>query len=1111
MNDTVRRLASVSLAVVIVMSMSVGFIGFGAQPVHAQESKSATGGIDAGGTVRSVAITGDYLVAGHSDNVISVYDISDPANPQHVQDVTTGLTYIFGSDSRPDTPGEIIVFGNSGMEKYAIDGSGATLVEATSEYIGHASYLSGDGDVIGFSYETGNTDVFTYDANFNQTFSQADMITGGYIRESDAYGGRAIASTGDDSSPEVVLLDVSDPTSVALLDTVADGGYGADIINSTHAFVGGESVSGYPPTVYSYESDTLGVESQGPDNQTYVISSATDGNRWYVDLGSQELVKNGEVQFTSTQISDSFDNMQAEAQDIGGGVWAHTYSSNYIQLFEVDYTNQTGGSAIEVNGAVVDQTGAPVSGGTVEYYAVQKANIDGVDTVSEARSWADELADATPSDFVEDPQFTGTDGLFTEADGKYAAVHLSRDIEDAPWIDGADLTPRATTSSGEKLSLTCWDATEASRGLLFTTSEYDKQLPGRSQEDCDLRVERLYGDDSVDSFTVTTNQTAGGGWGDPDSMNYAEVSLTSGYYKVTPVDEDGNSLGISTYVRHGDTYEIVQGFGRDLAKETGANTEKATDIANQMSNGGLTRETATVGDDGTWSGEVPSGTDLVVVQAYKYPDGTTVEDFGDIQNVDPSKLDGAVYQSTYPAMSAPTTGIDVQVVKLNPNPFGDISDLSEWMEQNELEFLNSSTVQEYIDERVSQYSDRDMEEMQESVDAAMAENAELRQEVRDLKREYIDDGMSPEDAEEQAKLSAISLLKGDVTIDDVQNVEEEDGTLDADILLTGDVSEDTLNVLASDSDGKLQRVDDEYLTLNKRPGRADIVEVRDYPIGTSPIAQFVVTGVDGDKQVRGDAVVNNPGVQTDVPALDFTNCNVLQPAKGETVKCTMEFEEASASVVDATLYGPSTTSATVDGGTVMFAPDKTGRHTISFTVKGADGNNYSQPVTLDVRENPYDEPASLRVIDGTLGTFALTNGKLVGGDADINANTVSVVANADTSKMPTEVHVFADSHLSKKPAKLDFQIADSQDVTVQKHIRVIVHSSVTDSDVPVYRNNKPVANGGQYGQVEPATRGSTIQSYTDERGNLNLRIQNSPDWIDEIRWKSDVLVQKYLG
>jgi hypothetical protein len=511
----------------------------------------------------------------------------------------------------------------------------------------------------------------------------------------------------------------------------------------------------------------------------------------------------------------------------------------------------------------------------------------------------------------------------------------------------------------------------------------------------------------------------------------------------------------------------------------------------------------------------------VSVQAYKYPvAATSVDSLGDLQDVASEDLEGAaIYQSMAPTIaSVPSSNVEVTVVKVSMNPFENLEDLQTLIEDLQDQLLDEQQAQALLEEQLDATED-ELNTVLDKIDEQAKQNADLRELINDLRADYEAGGDTADEAAKKAKLTALALLRGDVGVNEITNIDVTDGKLDADIILDGDVDEDSLVVFAATETGKQTIVDEQYYKVNERTARADIIQIRDYPIGDENVVQFGLYGVDGQDSVADEVVVDNPVVKGEIPEIRNIELNTLRPAVDEVVKGTVEWETAGVTLVDATVYGPSSATASVSGGELTVdGLDKSGRHVVELIGQTTDGTRYSQSVALNVREDPMDEPPMVMIIEGKLGVFTLTNTGLDGAEASIEGAKVSVTPRVtDVENTPTELHVFVGDELGAAESRLNLQLVDANEQTVRKNVRVVIHSAQTPVDAPVYRgagavaDGTPVANGGSYGSVVSAGQGATIQTYTDSDGSLSLKVLNDPTTWQEINWSIQKVLTKYFG
>ncbi len=880
----------------------------------------------------------------------------------------------------------------------------------------------------------------------------------------------------------------------------------------------------------------VGVEIEYGEYVAFIVNGSEVANKSigthsfsqhrYATLGRTNT--NGEEDFVGT-----VDESRFYRTGLNDSQWSSLYQDPDVLLGVAS----TGASGSNLNGTVENQAGNPISNATVHlYYST-------LPTDTEARDQLDSISDPTPTTFTDqlntDFSVMGeSDGLATKKDF-VPAIYSPEELGTAPWVDNADLgDPHwRQVPQDESFTVTIADTRDGvDKGVL--SGEYANQMYGHPYKDDDGTVtfQRLSAsaDPLGDPIEFELNKQAGGGFGDPSSMQYAEIpadALQPGFYTVT-AEVDGDKKG-SYVIRVGSPRAAVDQY---LETTDDVPTEQAQQAQQAIADSELVHKTVSTNSDGEWSADVPSNAKVVQVQAMKAP-GVDVEP-EDLTRDNVTAADASAesapnasvyFPSRVRRVSLPADDVTVTLVESRFPPTADMSQLQGRLEELR-SMLNNLTL-----------ADLRPGPLNEGVDQARSELAATWSELRGIlmqfeparerylemsDRETVPTASELDESELQTAIStadtAITSTQSTAEATE-QATETADGTISKAWEVSGiDLSEANFSVIAHYSNGTRTTVSSEYVTVDDG-AITDSVRLEEFPYGEDDPAQVSFRldvagpsdsiGEDASEYATDETVVKNPTYNGEVPAIASIELSSIRPGPNDDVSLTVNEERESSfrQLVDVTVYAPdgSTVPAgdITDGDTVDFQTDGQGVYRVEYTVQNREGKNFTDTISVRAAESDQDLEPGLYAHSGPMGNIALASDGLSGGSVHItDSGRVEAIAQLpEDSDTPNEVQIYTSGLSTGPETPIEVRLVEGEDrQSVDQHTYVRIHGKRISDDALVYRNDdQPITRDGdtRYGEVAVDADGASILTWTDENGVVETTVNNDPGWLDKQRYR----------
>ncbi|WP_226043421.1 hypothetical protein [Natrinema sp. DC36] len=731
------------------------------------------------------------------------------------------------------------------------------------------------------------------------------------------------------------------------------------------------------------------------------------------------------------------------------------------------------------------------------------------------------------------------EGSFLE--GKSEEVPLaytSEDIATAPWVDDADLVPpKVVLPADEPVNFVPWNP-DGSQGRL--PDGYELQLPGTYIDKGPVVVEQLGpGGDVIDTKTVPVNKRAGGGWGDPSSMPYAETKLPAGVYQIHLEGDDAKYPIVV-----GSPSEIASAWESDLRNEANQLTDRANRIRDLLAQDHVVRSTVRTNETGHFSVNVPSNavtTDLKAMKAdgqlLKDIQSPSLENLREFQSKD---YNGTFYlpSSRPKTVEAPAEGVTVTVYRSPEVPLGDMSSFADLMA-----FLENQRLNETISELENEYTQR-LEEMEnETLRRVYTDHSTLVQAVPGAKERYLErsefseiqaaedlssDELTRETRHMQVALAGIGEIEPPDLGENPINID--DGGLNLEYPLPNSVDPDTVAPEIHWSDGTVEPIPEEYYSVESTGifgGGGQQLVISDLPIGETDPAAFDIRvqaassgdggliGGGSDEGVLDDRIsATNPAFGGSIPTVNAVDFSTLAPGPSENVYVGVEAKPDTGygQLVSAEAWNDDGESinATVDTerDRASFKTDGQGVHSVRLTFENDQGDRFVVSERVRAHEQSRSDPATVRASESTLGTYAVTGEELASARIDSSNGRLKIDVIADDSDGPGSLVLKPANAMSGDEHSFEVNVLHgNSEERVNAHVPIELHLEGMSDSALYWRSaaglgGDPVTHDGstRFGEVQTAADGEKqiLYTYTREDGSLEMEVISSPGWTARI-------------
>ena len=349
---------------------------------------------------------------------------------------------------------------------------------------------------------------------------------------------------------------------------------------------------------------------------------------------------------------------------------------------------------------------------------------------------------------------------------------------------------------------------------------------------------------------------------------------------------------------------------------------------------------------------------------------------------------------------------------------------------------------------------------------------------------------------------------GNETLNALWNVGNVDDWDDASLLVRLHYSNGSTTMLNGSS---------EYVTADESVVGTDTVRLSDYPLGETDPATVRVEldvatpgGSKGDPDT-GESVVRNPTFDGEVPSLRDMRVSTLTPGAGDNVSISVTPRESArfGSLKYANVsHSDCSYSVNPDGEELDIWTCGTGSHHVSVTFTNPGGVTFTETFQLEASQAAQHRPATVRSKVGAVGRYAMTNGQLRGGAIETRdgASVVEVIAISTPGQVPSSVIASTTNMDVAKDSDTVVRVVEGDaQQTVRKRVGVLLHRDSPSDEALLYRNDQAVPSDGDSpsARINASNGKLTMDSFTDETGEVTLRVNGDPDFIDRIRhWVS---------
>lgn len=1062
----------------------------------------------------------DWIYTGHTDDVNGISANSDDgiytgdsAGEVHKIDPDTGdqqWTYTGHSNTvwtiTADNSGNVYS-GSWGGQVHKIDAETGEQEWAYTNTAGDVYAISTDGDAI---YAATETEVHKIDADTGEQLwsntadlgGQAESLTVGSDALYVGTAGNEVHRINFDTGSETWLY-TGLPNTVSGVSSDGDGGVYATGTNAALHKISADS------------GDRLWENTDG--TTSYSLAVDESGNLYAVSSSSVRKI-----------------DTETGSQD-----WSYGGHSNTVKSVGTNFL--AGLSGEPVTGVVRDQHGDPVENATVLTHSINEPALDESDVRSlerQAKDLQQELTNPLPDSFSRD---LNVEGDFLE--GKSEEVPLaytSEDIATAPWTDDADLVPpKVVLPADESVNFVPWNP-DGDQGRL--PDGYELQLPGTHIEKGPIVVEQLGpGGDVTDTTTVPVDKQAGGGWGDPSSMPYAETQLPAGVYQIH-IEGDDAKYPIVV----GSPSELASAWESDLRDQKDQLTQRANRIRDLLAQEHISRSTVRTDENGSFTAEVPSNAvttdvkalkaDGELLQTLENPQNASLEDLREFQAND---YNGSFYlpSPTPTTVEPPAENVSVTVYRSPDVPLSDIesfADLQSWLEDQRLN--------ETVDELRSEYNQRFEEMERSSLERIYKDHRTLTETVPGAEDRYLErsefnetrnaSNLSSEELPRETNHMQVALAGiGEIEPPDLSGespIDVGDGGINFEYPLPGSVDPDSVAPEIHWSDGTAETIGEDYYEIDSGMFGAQTLTITDLPIEDSDPAAFdirvrgastgdsLLPGVGDDTEGLLDDRVSglNPAAAGTAPGIDAVDFSTLAPGPSERVHVGISptAETGYDSLVSASAWADDgtelNTTIDTDRDRASFRTDGQGTHTVRLTYANQQGDQFVVSERIDAKQQSRSDPATVRASgspNAMTGVYAVTGENLDGARLESNGGTLDVTVVADDSDGPGELVLKPSNAMGGTTHTIDVEVVHgSGEASVQSNIPVNIHLTNPRSQALYWRSEagfggSPITHAGdtRHGSVDTPSEGKhVVRTYTESDGSLTVTIVESAGYID---------------
>jgi hypothetical protein len=1028
-----------------------------------------------------VALKGDYaIVTSDNENVHSV-DVSDPTNPEVADTVT---------DSRITDADGIFVDGDYA---YVAFRDGLAVLDISNPASPSVTGVVEDSTNLGDAHDVVSQGDYAYLVGFaTDTFATVDVS--------------------DPSNPTVVGSET---------DPAIENPRGV-VVNNEVAYVASDA--GSSMTVIDISDPTT-------PTATTNVTSGLD-RPWDIEmdrnLGELYIADHGANSVTTINVSDPnspeiVDQVQDNTALNGASTLYFSEGKAYVVASASERFTVTNVWEL-ITGTVVNQHGAPVDNATLEVMGVNYDKLSPGSTIEKATEAENELREAArrkPTSWQEDldlqNQFETFEG---EQEIKYALATSGDVNADPPFLDSADLkSPKRKFATNQEIVLTVWQPVDGvTDGFRSNLDEYDQQQPGKIDDDTNIVIEQIGAkDDVIDRTIVATEETAGGGYLDPDSMQYATTQLSPGYYRIYP--EGSPEAGYPIQV--GSQVEIMNTWLPDIRDVEGQIGDSAKKVRDNLDQGLFERRFVTADSDGKFYASVPRNVKTVGLSSYT-ASGMELEMTGfptqeKLRSLSADGYKGSFIMTPTPTITdAPASDVDVEVYEVQAPPYGNMSDFfnkSEWMD----EYLDNLTnIRDQFQNQLTELQRQELERIYSELSGLIKSNDDLLDKYLDLSgRDSVPSAsdLSIDELREEIRYMQNALSSTSPGIPGYPPDPPVTGnqTVSMEFPFQTDLSPEHVSVFVHWSNGTTEVVpmESEHVHIEDR-FRTDVVVIDDYPLPEDgpATADFEVKVANEDGIGESRTGVKNPGFDGNVPGLDSISLSTMHPGPTERVNLTLNPEADSGyrNLTSMTVYGPegSTVTSNVTGAkTAVFETNGEGVYLARATFTNHDGDEFTIPIRVEAGDQDVAMPGTIRLSESPLGTHVVVADGFEDGSVDVErgGSEVHVMAQVPSDQdPPSEIRVFTTGLTHPPDTSIDLNVVRGNDQEqISRVSKVAFHTSRLPENALVYRSgSQPLTDSAstQYGTIERNSNGSVVKSYTDGDGTVEIRTNAHPSLVD---------------
>jgi hypothetical protein len=334
-----------------------------------------------------------------------------------------------------------------------------------------------------------------------------------------------------------------------------------------------------------------------------------------------------------------------------------------------------------------------------------------------------------------------------------------------------------------------------------------------------------------------------------------------------------------------------------------------------------------------------------------------------------------------------------------------------------------------------------------------------------------------------------------------------------------DLSPDDVTMFVEWQDGETTEIPNQYWEVNGELTGVGTVEVNDYPIPENKVAGNIeVIARAGEEIYRISERVESPEYQGESADLQYVTVSSLEPRVGEIVSVRSQLEDSAESVelVNATVISPRGTEMETtlnDDGSVSFpVDDGVGTYRVDLTYQdtsNATDVKWERSIPIEASPEGTSHPPTIHEM-GSDQPFAFVAGdNVLGGNVEVDLvdQTKTMTVTMERGSTPSSVHVHPEETGSGGTYQVNVREGENEQ-NVASRVSVVLHMPLGDSALVYREGNLPLTSDGtSFGEL--GKDAGTIRTYTDQNGEVDIRVIQDPGILDRAVFAGRTLIHDF--